>query len=309
MILVAACWAIAPALICERRLRTLAAGRGWGLVIGGLLGPLGVAVVNIYISEQCVALLTSSTHAQRHPRLASHLRNGELRLSMRGDILALACLWAAVLLGSILFALDNVSSDAQVATRKAGHTQLSSIPAQKGSSEALQVSTPTVTSAEDLSLQTLNRAARATTPGGTMSSELTRSNENSPATPLPTAGSESTAITLPATQPTQSNSSVSAPSAGTGATGVALGPPVNSTVTAAASTTELMRLVVPSNFKAHGTISGAGSATTLTIACADCTYALGAERLSSASTRATLKTAGVRVVVLINGQDSWTFML
>jgi hypothetical protein len=70
-----------------------------------------------------------------------------------------------------------------------------------------------------------------------------------------------------------------------------------------------MWLVVPANLKAHGTISGMGSATTLTIACADCTHELGAERLSDASARAAIKAAGVHIVVLINGQDSWTFML
>jgi hypothetical protein len=70
-----------------------------------------------------------------------------------------------------------------------------------------------------------------------------------------------------------------------------------------------MRLIVPSSLKAHGAISGAGSTTTLTIACADCTRELAADRLSAASTRAAIKAAGVRIVVLINGQDSWTFML
>jgi hypothetical protein len=304
--LIIACWAIAPALICERRLRALDAGRGWGLVVGIVFGPLGVATVNLYISERYMVQHTAP-HTYTQLRHTTSLQSTKPKLSIRGDLLALACLWAVVLLGSTLLNADTVSPAAQVAIHQAGHSRPSSMPTQ-GAATTLQVSgTIAAPREDDLSLQTTNRPARleATVPEA---GEQRRLRESLPTASLAPAASESTASPAPTAPPAQRNPSTPNQSAGTSAATAALSTSVKPTADSA-SAGELMQLVVPANLRAHGTISGMGSATTLTIACADCTYELGAERLRDASSRATLKAAGVHIVVLINGQDSWTFML
>lgn len=62
-------------------------------------------------------------------------------------------------------------------------------------------------------------------------------------------------------------------------------------------------------YRAHAALSGAGKATTLSVTGAGLTRQAGAQWLSDPRTRQGLKAAGVSVVVLLNGQESWTFML
>jgi hypothetical protein len=256
-----------------------------------LLGPLGVAAVNIYISGRYLA-----PPPWLHAR--ARARGGELRLSARGDLLALACLWAAVLAGSASFDAGDVNRHAQLTTNKVGNAQPASTPAQTEASTSQPGSaTQGPLSAERVPLQSLNRPARAEAniTGAVAPPNLSAP---APAVPAPTSG-ENSASPPPA-------ESTAAPAANAVTPAAATISPAKPGGTGAA---ELMRMVVPPNLQAHGTISGTGSATTLTIACADCTYEASAARLSAASTRATIRAAGVRVVVLINRQDSWTFML
>jgi hypothetical protein len=62
-------------------------------------------------------------------------------------------------------------------------------------------------------------------------------------------------------------------------------------------------------YRAHAALSGAGKATTLSVTGATLTRQAGAQWLSDPRTRQGLKAAGVSVVVIMNGQESWTFML
>jgi hypothetical protein len=62
-------------------------------------------------------------------------------------------------------------------------------------------------------------------------------------------------------------------------------------------------------YRAHAALSGAGKATTLSVTGATLTRQAGAQWLSDPRTRQGLKAAGVSVVVVMNGQESWTFML
>jgi hypothetical protein len=62
-------------------------------------------------------------------------------------------------------------------------------------------------------------------------------------------------------------------------------------------------------YRVHAALSGAGKATTLSVTGATLTRQAGAQWLSDPRTRQGLKAAGVSVVVILNGQESWTFML
>ncbi|MCA1631564.1 MAG: hypothetical protein LC774_14770 [Acidobacteria bacterium] len=62
-------------------------------------------------------------------------------------------------------------------------------------------------------------------------------------------------------------------------------------------------------YRVHAALSGAGKATTLSVTGAALTRQAGTQWLSDPRTRQGLKAAGVSVVVILNGQESWTFML
>ena len=306
LLLLIACWVIAPALICERRLRALHLGRGWGLIVGCVFGPLGVAAINIYISLQCLSHRTRRTEMGPWQPSGAGVPGERHKLSMRDDALALVCLWTAVLLGSTLWTIDDLNPTAQTTTPTASHSQQSSGSAQGAGPTALQISGATAaTSVEGLSSQPLSQTTR---PAAVLngSKEQALSGERQAVATLPVTGGEGNENAASTAPPAQPAPSAAAQSGGT-AQGASM--PQAKPTGAGASAGELMRLIVPSNLKAHGTISGSGSGTTLTIACAECTYELVAGRLRSGSARSIIKAAGVRVVVLVNGQDSRTFML
>jgi hypothetical protein len=62
-------------------------------------------------------------------------------------------------------------------------------------------------------------------------------------------------------------------------------------------------------YRVHATLSGDAQTTTLALSCATLTRELGNQVLGSRQTREALKAAGIRIVVMINGQESWTYML
>lgn len=62
-------------------------------------------------------------------------------------------------------------------------------------------------------------------------------------------------------------------------------------------------------YRVHAALSGAGKATTLSVTGAGLTRQAGAQWLSDPRMRQGLKAAGVSIVVVMNGQESWTFML
>ncbi|MDX6268888.1 MAG: hypothetical protein QOD28_111, partial [Acidobacteriota bacterium] len=115
LLLIISCWAVAPALICERKLRVLNLGRGWGLIVGGVCGPLGVAAINIYISLQCLSHGARRTGLGTWQPSAAGFWGEHFKLSVRDDVLTFVCLWIAVLLGSTLLTIGNLSPKPETA--------------------------------------------------------------------------------------------------------------------------------------------------------------------------------------------------
>jgi hypothetical protein len=80
-------------------------------------------------------------------------------------------------------------------------------------------------------------------------------------------------------------------------------------IVSASSPAALVSELSALGYRVHAALSGAGKATTLSVTGATLTRQAGAQWLSDPRTRQGLKAAGVSVVVVMNGQDSWTFML
>ncbi|HZI18919.1 MAG TPA: hypothetical protein VEY09_10025 [Pyrinomonadaceae bacterium] len=72
---------------------------------------------------------------------------------------------------------------------------------------------------------------------------------------------------------------------------------------------EVIRLFGSNGHRVHASLSGAGRATTLSVSGPTLTRAAGSQLLGNGRVREALKASGVRVVVLVNGADSWTFLL
>jgi hypothetical protein len=64
-----------------------------------------------------------------------------------------------------------------------------------------------------------------------------------------------------------------------------------------------------SGHRVHAAISGDVRTTTLSLTGATLTREVGNQLLGNRRLRESLKAAGVRIVVMVNGQESWTYML
>ncbi|HVF57936.1 MAG TPA: hypothetical protein VM934_17420 [Pyrinomonadaceae bacterium] len=72
---------------------------------------------------------------------------------------------------------------------------------------------------------------------------------------------------------------------------------------------ELKQNLGSRGYRVHAALSGSAQTATLSLSGATLTKELGNQLLGSRRTREALKASGIRIVVLINGQDSWAFML
>jgi hypothetical protein len=72
---------------------------------------------------------------------------------------------------------------------------------------------------------------------------------------------------------------------------------------------EVVRLFGSNGHRVHASVSGAGRTTTLSISGPTLTRAAGSQLLGNGRARESLRSSGVRIVVLLNGSESWTFLL
>ena len=76
-----------------------------------------------------------------------------------------------------------------------------------------------------------------------------------------------------------------------------------------AAVAEVAQLLSSSGHRVHASLSGDAQTTTLSLSGATLTREAGNQLLGNRRLRETLKAAGVRIVVMVNGQESWTYML
>ena len=62
-------------------------------------------------------------------------------------------------------------------------------------------------------------------------------------------------------------------------------------------------------YKVHAALSGDAQTKTLSLSGATLTREAGNQLLGNRRLRESLKAAGVRIVVMVNGQESWTYIL
>jgi hypothetical protein len=62
-------------------------------------------------------------------------------------------------------------------------------------------------------------------------------------------------------------------------------------------------------YRVHAALSGDAQTTTLSLSGATLTRGVGNQLLGNGRLRGALKAAGVRIVVMVNGDESWTYIL
>jgi hypothetical protein len=76
-----------------------------------------------------------------------------------------------------------------------------------------------------------------------------------------------------------------------------------------AAVSEVTRELLAQGHRVHAALSGDAQTTTLSLSGQSLTREDGNRLLGSRRLRETLKAAGVRIVVMVNGEESWTYIL
>jgi hypothetical protein len=76
-----------------------------------------------------------------------------------------------------------------------------------------------------------------------------------------------------------------------------------------AAVSEVAHVLSSMGHRVHAALSGEGRSTTLSLSGATLTREAGGQLLGNGRLRESLKAAGVHIVVMVNGQESWTYIL
>lgn len=307
-------WAVVPGLITGWMLRER--GRSFlpGLLLGAVFGPLGIlgVLTFIYVADR------RHSHEQARGRAVRVFYEiplvGRLHVSTVWALAGVAtflCLW---MVGGVAYeiqraverpegddlvakkaTIDSSAAGGQTATNPANgaHTaesKMSAAPTQSNTSSQTQAALLGGISAQ--TGQTAHSNARAD------NSSFVSSQPASPNVPAPTdAASQLEPNALP--MPTPDVIAVAAPT---------MNPKVPAQSRESVAS-EAARSLGSIGHKVHASVSGAGRSTTLSLSGASLTRETGNRLLGNGRLRESLKSAGVRIVVMINGQESWTYIL
>lgn len=313
-LIVAACWVATPGLIAGWLLRESGWSFKWGFLLGAVCGPLGVllALTFVFLADRRAARFYSSRHraARVHYNVPAI---GRLHASTAWTLAGLAifmCLWA---LGGISYELFYRHQNEEQ-HRAAGNKRKAAAPSNEipdnsqALNSALTDAQTAATVKRDGEMSPRPSMIGALTAQPAPANQLTAGAAPSSAQPEQTASLEGVTLTgvAPTPQPTAPLSANMAAAQGNVA---AAAPSKPAGPSRAAIISELTSALGARGFKAHATVSGDARTSTLSISCATLTRAAGNQLLGNGRTRESLKAAGIRIVVMINGEESWSYML
>jgi hypothetical protein len=306
-------WAVVPGLITGwmRRER----GRSFlpGLLVGLLLGPLGILITLalMYFDER------------REARGRGHRRGravrvfydvpvvGRLHVSTVWALAGLTtflCLWMVGGIGYEFYRTSLLPEESGAETPATAKAFNDKKTAESNSSAA---ATPTDTkltaSAQSNASSQTRTALLGNIPAqSTQTSAGAPRSENSSTQPAQSPSTDAAGINV--SGPPEFNSPVSAPppraeSGATAPTAKVAAP------SREAAVSEVTQALSSSGHRVHAAISGDARTTTLSLTGATLTREVGNQLLGNRRLRESLKAAGVRIVVIVNGQESWTYML
>lgn len=313
-------WAVIPGLITGWMLRE----RGWSFppafLLGAVFGPIGILLTLALISAGSLR----SKHRHGQGSRGAHGRAfrvyydvpvvGRLHVSTVWALAGLAtftCVWMLAGLGYEFYVArqggEMKKADSQSASRTdAAATSGAASPAQVATqgepkpsegqppSASSSPSSPLMNSLAGQPRQTAQMAAGSVNappqlaqPSPFGPTVLTASGSSAP----PSSSTES----APPKTPAEVNAAPPAPPVKVSAQG------------REAAVGEVTRSLGAAGHRVHAALSGDAQTATLSLSGATLTRAAGNQLVSRS--RATLKAAGIRIVVMVNGQESWTYIL
>lgn len=314
-LIVAACWVTVPGLIAGWLLRESGRSFKWGFALGALCGPLGILLALVFVA-----------FADRRDRYAAHSSSGRrgarthyevpifgrLHASTASTLAGLATFMCVWLLGGIGYEVFyNLPREAEQRRAAGGKPKASAQPVASPDSpqpgDALAAGkTAAVAKGEAQSSQSAPMIGAVTSqppqPGQLAASA-------SPVAMLPNQAASLEGVELTGVAPSPQPSAPPQTSAPIQTATVPAATPNPPSYGRAAIISELTGSLGARGYKAHATVSGDARTSTLSISCATLTRAAGNQLLGSSRTRQALKSAGIRIVVMVNGQESWTYML
>jgi|GEM_PF-1320086 len=307
-------WSLGPGLlalwVCREGGRSPLAG----FLSGLLLGPLGIFAALLFVRLAGPAAHTPQNQAAGAPVRFSYKVPllGRLHVTTVWSLAGLAtfvCVWGAGGLGyEMLYPpagggerarLVGVVADGGAAARPlpaAGGAGALPAEAQslQGNLARTQMSQPSFLDSLASEAKQVRPAPQSFGAAGVVGAAGTQAEPNA----TPGAGPEPPAPqSAPAPEPSKP---VTAPSP------TATQPPAPAPQTAVG---EVTRMFGANGHRVYASVSGAGRTTTLSVSGPTLTRGAGSQLLGNGRVREALKSSGVRIVVLVNGTESWTFLL
>lgn len=301
-------WAVVPGLITGWMLRERGRSFVPGLLLGVVCGPLGIlgALTFIYVSDRRRA----RGHGRRRAvRVFYDIPVvGRLHVSTVWALAGLAtflCLW---MVGGITYEvyrakLSRPSTPEQARQAADDSTQPKSLlPSNSPAEKQTPVTSPAEQSQGNAAAQARSallgnfsgqpgQPAAGTAPAGNSATSLQPAPPTANPSEQPAPGAPAAVVTpQPNAQPTPQPPRAPAPSR-------------------ADAVAEVTRDLASRGHRVHAAVSGDSQTATLSLTGATLTREAGNQLLGNGRLRGALKAAGVRVVVVMNGEQSWTYML
>jgi hypothetical protein len=306
-------WAVVPGLIAGWMLHERGRSFGRGLLVGALCGPLGIlaTLAFIYFSDRRIARTRKHGRGRAFRVFYDVPVVGRLHVSTVWALAGLATFLCAWMIGGIVYEVywtdRGETLDARDATAglQSGSKSRSGQAAHAGEPAAdpkQPMPAQSNTSSQARTSLMGNIAAQPSQPGGARA-DNSSTQPGQPATP---AGTDASTV-APRPAP-------GAPEASAGVGGTANAPTPAPTAKAPAqgresAVAEVTQSLAARGHRVHASVSGDAQTSTLSLSGATLTREAGNQILGNARLRQALKSVGVRIVVMVNGQESWTYML
>ena len=314
LVLLVIFWAVVPGLITGWMLRERGRHFAPGLLLGTVCGPVGIlaALAFISVAERRAARGRQLPHGRAVRVFYDIPVVGRLHVSTVWALAGLAtflCLWMVCGVGYELYraglntppserAADAPPGAPPNRERTAAATPQAGPPANDSRAAApAQENIPAQPRAALLG--NISAQPGQAAPAGARS-------ENS----TPAGGQPTSPAAPPAARASQPEARTTTPSPSP-----APGAPVPAATAKAAAqsrevaVSEVTRELSSQGHRVHAALSGDAQTTTLSLSGQSLTREAGNQLLGKRRLRETLKAAGVRIVVIINGQESWTYIL
>jgi hypothetical protein len=308
-------WAAVPGLIAGWMLHERGRSFWRGLLVGAICGPLGIlaTLAFIYFSDRKAALKHRHGRGRAFRVFYDVPVVGRLHVSTVWALAGLATFLCAWMVGGIAYEVYLTDrGDALSARRasaglqsdskpRAGQTAQASLPAPEASDPKQTASAQNNSPAQLRTSLVGNVAGQPSQPvGGRANNSLSQSGQ--PAT---------TGVADASTASTRADSGASASPSAPGTDGAPT--PAPSAKPSAqgreSAVSEVTQALASRGHRVHASVSGDAQTSTLSLSGATLTREAGNQLLGNGRLRQALKSAGVRIVVMVNGQESWTYML